>query len=410
MSIASLGHARRSAGLQLTSADVIVYREGDYAIAVDTKTRQVILKSKTHNEVLSEVINEIDKGRIYVSSGEYVFDDTVVISKENIEIAGAGGGWLANDGATKIIAPSGKPAIEFRPPSGSSMIRACSVRNLTIVGQGLKLVNAHHFLLERVHVRGFDAGEVGILIDAENILSANDYSSFNTLLQCSTYGLGTGVKLTATTGYKSEVTLFLGGSFYGLSSTSKGEVGIDIDKGDYNRVIGSLIAYQAKGIRVADANNDLDTPSLENCDTGISIEASVTVFIGKPIFNSVTTPIDRGTYTPTIVFTRGLGTWLFEQYYRTVLPVKSSRLDIYDETQSTLLAQLGYGGIGGLFWALGGIATRVDVGDYGGAFANYTPPAGAEGRIVIAIDTNATTPGQRIYVYANGAWHYVDLT
>jgi len=61
------------------------------------------------------------------------------------------------------------------------------------------------------------------------------------------------------------------------------------------------------------------------------------------------------------------------------------------------------------FQAALGIITKVDVGDYGGNFANYTPPTGKEGLIVIAIDTNATAPGKRLYVYANGAWHYVDL-
>ena len=51
-----------------------------------------------------------------------------------------------------------------------------------------------------------------------------------------------------------------------------------------------------------------------------------------------------------------------------------------------------------------------DVGDYGGNFTNYTPPTGAEGMMILAVDTNATNPGQRIYVYVNGDWHYVDLT
>jgi len=62
------------------------------------------------------------------------------------------------------------------------------------------------------------------------------------------------------------------------------------------------------------------------------------------------------------------------------------------------------------FQASLGIITKVDVDDYGGNFANYTPPTGKEGLIVIAIDTNATNPGKRLYVYANGEWHYVDLS
>jgi hypothetical protein len=52
-----------------------------------------------------------------------------------------------------------------------------------------------------------------------------------------------------------------------------------------------------------------------------------------------------------------------------------------------------------------------DSADYGGGFLNYTPPTpDGDFDIRIAIDTNATTPGKRLYVYAGGSWHYVDLT
>jgi len=65
----------------------------------------------------------------------------------------------------------------------------------------------------------------------------------------------------------------------------------------------------------------------------------------------------------------------------------------------------------GAFNDRGGVVIgRVDVGDYGGNFANYTPPPGEEGMMIIAIDTNPSAPGKRLYVYANGQWNYVDLT
>lgn len=49
--------------------------------------------------------------------------------------------------------------------------------------------------------------------------------------------------------------------------------------------------------------------------------------------------------------------------------------------------------------------------DYGGAFATYTPPSvDSDFDIRVVEDTNATTPGKRLYVYAGGTWHYVDLT
>jgi hypothetical protein len=57
-----------------------------------------------------------------------------------------------------------------------------------------------------------------------------------------------------------------------------------------------------------------------------------------------------------------------------------------------------------------GVRVRQDVADYGGAFSTYTPPTGYGGLIILAADTNATTPGTRLYAYVNGAWKYVDLT
>ncbi|RLF93553.1 hypothetical protein DRN52_06300 [Thermococci archaeon] len=48
--------------------------------------------------------------------------------------------------------------------------------------------------------------------------------------------------------------------------------------------------------------------------------------------------------------------------------------------------------------------------DYGGNFTNFTPPSGYEGRILVVADTNPTNPAQRLYVYINGTWRYVDLT
>jgi len=56
------------------------------------------------------------------------------------------------------------------------------------------------------------------------------------------------------------------------------------------------------------------------------------------------------------------------------------------------------------------VRIRTDIADYGGAFAAYTPPTGEEGALVLAEDTNAVTPGRRLYAYINGTWRYVDLT
>jgi len=51
-------------------------------------------------------------------------------------------------------------------------------------------------------------------------------------------------------------------------------------------------------------------------------------------------------------------------------------------------------------------------GDYGGNFANFTPPTPKkQGHIFFAEDTNATNPAKRLYISLDGStWSYVDLT
>jgi len=57
--------------------------------------------------------------------------------------------------------------------------------------------------------------------------------------------------------------------------------------------------------------------------------------------------------------------------------------------------------------------TEVEVGDYSDgttAFVKYTPPTTAEeGQQIVVIDTG-NPGGKRLYIYANGSWHYVNLS
>jgi len=58
----------------------------------------------------------------------------------------------------------------------------------------------------------------------------------------------------------------------------------------------------------------------------------------------------------------------------------------------------------------GMMSGRRDAADYGGGFATYTPPTGREAAMLVVEDTNATTPGRRLYVYSGATWRYVALS
>lgn len=57
-----------------------------------------------------------------------------------------------------------------------------------------------------------------------------------------------------------------------------------------------------------------------------------------------------------------------------------------------------------------GVITRYDTGDYGVAWASYTPPTGTNGLIIIVYNSNAGVLASREYVYTAGAWHYIIIT
>ncbi|RLG60606.1 hypothetical protein DRN84_04395, partial [Candidatus Geothermarchaeota archaeon] len=62
--------------------------------------------------------------------------------------------------------------------------------------------------------------------------------------------------------------------------------------------------------------------------------------------------------------------------------------------------------------ALGFVNGEIYRDDYGGSFANFTPPIPkAPGHFFFAEDTNSTSPKKRLYVCLDGStWSYVDLT
>jgi len=119
------------------------------------------------------------------------------------------------------------------------------------------------------------------------------------------------------------------------------------------------------------------------------------------------------TYAPYNQFRRKVLTWTEnnEAWFQITAVTKDVRPradNAYDVGTSSARYKDAY--FAGKVRGASGVVTKVDVGDYGGNFANYTPPTGEEGLMVVAIDTNATSPGKRLYIYANGQWNYVDLT
>ena len=117
----------------ISPADVIVFREGEYAVAVDGKTKEVISRSTDHSTVLQAAINHVASkgyGKVLVKTGVYELSDTVTISNDYIDVVG--------EGRWKTIFRSAGASPLFRIAGTSTSDRVMYIRlsDFTIQGQG----------------------------------------------------------------------------------------------------------------------------------------------------------------------------------------------------------------------------------------------------------------------------------
>jgi len=78
---------RRRSDLYSVPADIIVYRDGAYAVAVNGKTKQVIHSDVNHKHVWEKAIDSVPENGKIVGLGEFNICE-LEITKSNIEIAG----------------------------------------------------------------------------------------------------------------------------------------------------------------------------------------------------------------------------------------------------------------------------------------------------------------------------------
>ncbi len=72
----------------IVPADVIIYRKDKKAVAVDGRTKERIIESENHAEVIQKAIDVIDGGRIIIE-GEYKLHSPINIDNKYIEIVGS---------------------------------------------------------------------------------------------------------------------------------------------------------------------------------------------------------------------------------------------------------------------------------------------------------------------------------
>ncbi|RLI46888.1 hypothetical protein DRO69_02175 [Candidatus Bathyarchaeota archaeon] len=177
------------------TADVVVYREGNLAVAVGAKTKIKIASSTDHAQVIQKAIDHVANkggGRLYIKSGVYCISDTITISKP-IHIEGEFAGFetfpadehdmsYVKDvsGVILEVIEEGKDAIRIENVGLPITLKNLVIKfssNLSKTGHGIACIppilasdpalretGICYFLFENVNVIGHDGDHYGFYI------------------------------------------------------------------------------------------------------------------------------------------------------------------------------------------------------------------------------------------------------
>ena len=114
------------------------------------------------------------------------------------------------------------------------------------------------------------------------------------------------------------------------------------------------------------------------------------------------------TRLPALYFIRGSTNYGSTIYTDYKIQDNGGVLRFYSDASSTELNVMSIDGAGNLNIA-GTLTEKYMSGDYGVAWASISLPSGTNGMQLVAYNSNAGILASRLYVYTNGAWHYIAI-
>lgn len=121
------------------TADIIIYKDGDYAVAVETRTRQIIGRDTDHALVIQSAINKLSTenkwGMIYITPSEYNISRTIEIMNNGIVLAS--GGINQGQGASAKLKASNSVDPLIKIGDSSKLVVGSGLVGLQILGENL---------------------------------------------------------------------------------------------------------------------------------------------------------------------------------------------------------------------------------------------------------------------------------
>jgi hypothetical protein len=241
----------------------------------------------------------------------------------------------------------------------------------------------------------------GISSDASSIkgIVANAYH-YGTGTVGSTYGIyGVAGKIGDIGGVITSAYGVRGGIF-----TTKGEIGVSYSLYGENPSGGGTI-YTAYGLYLQDITAGSTNYAIYSAgghsyhagNLGLGIAESAVLTLKAGTTTSGTAPLKFTSGSLMTASEVGAIEFLTDAYYGTITTGTARKQFAF--TDSAMTGQIDSSDI----------AIEYNTGDYGIAWATYTPPTGRDGRIVVVWNSNLGVLAGRIYAYVGGAWHYAAL-
>jgi len=111
----------------IATANVIVFKEGDYAVAVDGKTKEVIARGTDHASVIQQAINHVHNkggGIVFIKSGIYILNNYIII-RSNV--------WLVGSGESTVLKRSATATFTLAMIYNENFGQANGVENVAIM-------------------------------------------------------------------------------------------------------------------------------------------------------------------------------------------------------------------------------------------------------------------------------------
>ncbi len=259
LAVMSLTIATPCFGQAKESFDYLIYNSGNTTYALDGMTNTIAYSASDAATVINHVLSALTAGgSVRLRTGTYNISSTLFINHDGITLAGESSGGLGSLGGARLqIGVYGDVGI--RIGDGTHDIHNVTIKNLFMYDWQGDTTTAIHAKRAQ-HAKFSDLfldlsvganSRTGILLDG-----TGGFSAWNVVENSYITGYQVGIRCTAVINDGCNANAVVNTHLEGYPGPLYGSIGIDMDKGDTNKIFGGDISSYDVGWRITYALNE----------------------------------------------------------------------------------------------------------------------------------------------------------